>query len=41
MFEGEGIFARIVFVNHSHGQTLFSTHDLLFSEALITSSEQD
>ena len=38
---GGGVFARIVFVNHSHGHIFFSTHDVLFFEALVTSSEQD
>jgi hypothetical protein len=41
MFGGGGIIARVVFVNHSHGDTFFSTHDVLFSEALITGSERD
>jgi len=38
-FEGGG--CKNCFFDHSHGHTFFSTHAVLFSEALITSSEQD
>jgi hypothetical protein len=40
-WRGGFFLAGIVFVNHAHGHAFFSARDVLFSEALIASSERD